>query len=293
MTLRERVVNHIARTVSAGEAREANILLGLLIASFAGCANGFLEATTMQLSEFLCSRYNAATTIARRLSTMRLIFAVLVEWRVIESNPATDVDRPDIVDKSTDFNISVAVIESLVASQQALVEDVRGLMIHTERMILALIHLVAAGVFLAEIAGLVVRDLHADRIVAGRGGPRERPVRLSVEAVRAINTAVHAARQLPPAPDSSLFVTKRGFTVHTKMACEFVKRAIARAGLQGTGLTPAKLHRAAAKALIDQGYGWSAARNPSAYRRIPRTESRPTIDEMERAIKRDHPLEFA
>jgi hypothetical protein len=31
-------------------------------------------------------------------------------------------------------------------------------MIHTERLILALIHLVAAGVFLAEVKGLVVRD---------------------------------------------------------------------------------------------------------------------------------------
>jgi site-specific recombinase XerD len=293
MTLRERIVDHIARTVSPGEAVEANILLGLLIAYFADCADGFLRATSEQLSEFLRSRNNAATTVAPRLSTLRLIFAVLVESGLIGSNPATDADRPAVGDKAPDFNVSSSVIGALIATQEAVVERVRGLMIHTERLILAVIHLVAAGVFLAEIEGMVARDLNSDRVVAGRGTPRERPVWLSPEAIGAINVAVHAARQLPPAPDSPLFVTKRGSTVGTKLAWTFLKRAVARAGLEDTGLTPAKIHRAAAKALIEQGLGWGAARNPSSYRRIPRIESRPSFDEMEQAIKRNHPLEFA
>ena len=68
--------------------------------------------------------------------------------------------------------------------------------------------------------------------------------------------------------------------------------AIVRAGLDGLGLTPAKIHRAAAKGLLERGFGWNAARNPSAYRRIPKTDYAPSLDEMEQAIARCHPLEF-
>src|SRR5262249_21736570 len=140
---------------------------------------------------------------------------------------------------------------------------------------------------------LVVRDLHPDHILAGRGGSRERPVWLFVEAVRAIDAAVHSGRQLPPAPDAPLFVTKRGHVPDMKGVWEYVQRAIVRAGVNEAGLTPAKLHRAAAKAVLDQGFGWDAARCPSAYRRIPLMANRPSVDELEQAIKRNHPFEFA
>jgi site-specific recombinase XerD len=292
MTLRKKIVDHIARTVSKREAYDSNTVLGLLLTYFPGCTDGYLRATSEQLAKFLHSRGYVETSVARRLSTLRLIFAVLVEWSLIESNPAMDVDRPAVGDKAPDFEVSGIVVASLVSYQRALVESVRGLMIHTERLILALIHLVAAGVFLAEVKGLIVRDLHSDRIVTGRGGPRERPVWLSVEAVRAINAVVHAARPLPPSPDAPLFVTKRGTALDTDIAWQFLQRAIVRAGLEGTGLTPAKIHRSAATALIEKGFGWNEARNPSGYRRIPRTKIRPSVDEMECAIARCHPLEF-
>lgn len=292
MTLRKSIVDHIARTINPRAACDANTVLGLLLAYFPASADGFVTATSEQLDVFLHSRGNVETTVARRLSTLRLIFAVLVEWSLIERNPAMDVDRPTVGDKAPDFNVSGNVVADLISHQRALVEGFRGLMIHTERLILALIHLVAAGVFLAEVEALVVRDFYADRIVAGRGGPRERPVWLSIEAVRTINAVIHAAPPLPPAPSAPLFATKRGTAVDTNMAWQLLQRAIARAGLKHTGLTPAKIHRAAAMALIEQGFGWNVARNPSGYRRIPKTGIRPSLDDLERAITRCHPLEF-
>lgn len=105
MTIRQRIVDHIARTISAGEAREANILLGLLIANFAGI-DGFLDATTAQLGGFLSARYHSAATFARRLSTMRLIYTTLIMWRMLEFNPATDIRRPTVVVHATDFDVS-------------------------------------------------------------------------------------------------------------------------------------------------------------------------------------------
>jgi site-specific recombinase XerD len=293
MTLRKRIVDHIARTVSVGEACEANILLGLLIASFAGCAGGFLEATTVQLSEFLHSRYKAATTIARRLSTMRLIFAALLEWGLIKNDPATALERPLIVDKATDFSVSSADVERLVASQESFVKCFDGLIddvAHQERVVLAMMHLVASGAFLSEIGGLTLRDFRAHTVVVGRGSGRERCIWPSDAALGAISAAAHAARPLPPAPDSPLLVLTR--RLNTSTGWNLLQRAIVRADMAKTGLTPAKIHRAAAKALIERGFGWNEARNPSGYRLIPRVGKTPSVEEMEREIARCHPLEF-
>ena len=121
---------------------------------------------------------------------------------------------------------------------------------------------------------------------------RERLIFLSAEATRAVNAGVHSGRQLPPAPDAPLLVTKRGNTPDLRGVWKYVQRAIGRAGLNEAGLTPAKLHRGAAKVVLDKGFGWDAARWPSAYRRIPLISTRPSIDEMEQAISRNHPLEF-
>lgn len=66
-------------------------------------------------------------------------------------------------------------------------------MIHTEGLILALIHLVAAGVFLAE-----VRDLHADRIVTGRRRPSAAPSLAIHRDGSRDPRMVHAAQPLPP-----------------------------------------------------------------------------------------------
>lgn len=291
MTLSENIVDHIEKTVSAWEAFHAEIILRLLSAHFATGVDGFLHATSEQLATFMRSRNNADTTFARRLSTLKLIFATLVEWRMIESNPAMDVERPAIGDKAPDFNISLGSIERVIACQAGLVERYRGPKIHTERLILALSHLLAAGVFLVEVEGLIVRDLHSDHVLAGRGGHRERPVFLSVEATGAIGAAVHSGRQLPPAPDAPLLVTKRGNAPDVRGVWKYVQRSIDRAGLNEPGLTPAKLHRGAAKVVLDNGLGWAAARCPSAYRRIPLSATRPSIDEMEQAIKRNHPFE--
>jgi site-specific recombinase XerD len=293
MTLSEKIIDHIEKTVSVWEAFHAEIVLRLLSAHFASCVDGFLRATGEQLATFLRSRGNADTTFVRRLSTLKLIFATLVEWRMIESNPAMDVERPAIGDKAPDFNVSLGAVERVIAHQTDLVERLRGPKIHTERLILALTHLLAAGVFLAEVENLVVRDLHPDHhILAGRGESRERPVWLFGEAARAVNAAVHSGRQLPPAPDAPLLVTKRGNTPGIRGVWKYVQRAIVRAGLNEAGLTPAKLHRGAAKAVLGQGFGWEAARCPSAYRRIPLMEKRPSVDELEQAIKRNHPFEF-
>ena len=294
MTLREKIVEHIAQTIGAGEAREASILLGLLITAFAG-ARGVLQATSTQLADFLNLRYRSAGTIARRLSTMRLIYAALLEWGMIGSNPATNVERPSVATKPTDFDIPSADIERLLAVQDA---HVKGLgdrcksIAHNERVVLAALHLVASGALLAELEGLVVRDLLALTVMVGRGTARERAIWLSDQARAAIAAAAHGPRSLPPAPDAPLLIRALGARLDTKLIWRCLKDVIVRAGMAGK-LTPAGIHRAAANALLERGHDWSAARKPSGYVEMPRRLKMPTLDEMERALARCHPLESA
>jgi site-specific recombinase XerD len=290
MTLRERIVEEIARTVGPGEAAEANICLGLLIRYFADRSQGFLEATSEQLSEFLRARGNADTTIARRLSTCRRIFAVLLTWGLIDGNAAMQVRRPAIRDKITDFAVSPGAVDRLIEMQQDFVTRVHAALLRTESLILALIHLVAGGSFLSEVGGLSAGDLCDDRIIVGRDTPDERAIWLSFEAISAIGAAVRASGRSPLSPHSPLLVTRGGHIVDTKMAWRLVNRAIGRAGLTGT-LTPAKIHRAAVKSVLNHGLGWRAACQPCGYRQIPRVYSRPSIAELEQAIARNHPFE--
>jgi site-specific recombinase XerD len=300
MTLRQRIVDHIARTISAGEAREANILLGLLIVGFADFAGVFLEATTEQLSQFLSSHRWADTTMARKLSTMRLIFAALVEWGLIRSNPAIDVARPSsVVDKAPDFDVSTADVATLIAYQEDLVKRLHSRVdgyahrdAHGARVTLASMHLVASGALLAEIETLTMQDLRAHTVFVGRGTSRERLIWPSDSALGMIGAAAHAARPLPPAPDAPLLLGRRGATLDTKLVSSMLRAAIRRAGLARSGLTPAKIHRAAAKGLIESGFGWNEARIPSGYRRIPKISKKPSVDEMERAIANAHPLDL-
>jgi site-specific recombinase XerD len=262
MNLRERIVDHISRTVSAGEAREAKIVLGLLIAVFAN----FLEATSSQLTCFLQSRYRTASTIARRLSTIRLIYATLLDWEMIESNPATDIEQPSISTSATDFNIPSADIERVLVEQEAYAKKLDGANIqiaHDERVGLAALHLVASGVFIVELEALTVRDLLADAVFVGRGTPREREIWLSDRAVAAIFEAAHEARLLPPAPEETLLIKARGTKLDTKTAWKALNDMIVRAGGGNMNLTPAQIHRAAANAVLEHGHDWNSARNPS------------------------------
>jgi site-specific recombinase XerD len=291
MNLRERIVDHILRTVSAGEAREAKIVLGLLIVVFAN----FLEATSSQLACFLQSRYRTASTIARRLSTIRLIYATLLDWELIESNPAKDIEQPSISTSTTDFNIPSADIERILLEQEAYAKKLDGADIqiaHDERVGLAALHLVASGVFIVELEALTVRDLLADAVFVGRGTPREREIWLSDRAVAAIFEAAHEARSLPPAPDEALLIKARGTKLDTKTAWKALNDMIVRTDGGNLNLTPAQIHRAAANALLERGYDWNSARNPSGYRQIPHKYRVPSLDEMERALAR-HPLESA
>lgn len=296
MTLRERIVSHVEDTISAEEAHNVSNLLGLLLAHFADSITSFLEATAAQLSDFLHCRYGASTTtFARRLSTMRLIYLILVEWEIVGKNPAIEIERPAITANATDFDVSPIDVERLVASQEKFLKRTHGLSekaVHRELAILATIHLVACGVLLAELEGLAVRDLLDDAIVVARCTPRERLIWPSDRALHAIRRAVHSGRPLPPAPNAPLFLTGYGVKLKLQNAWLHLRKAIVRAGLDGLGLTPAKIHRAAAKGLLEQGFGWNAARNPSAYRRIPKMNYAPSLEEMEQAIARCHPLEF-
>jgi site-specific recombinase XerD len=296
MTLRERIVDHVEQTISAEEAHNVHNLIGLMFAYFADGLASVLGATAAQLSDFLHSRYSASTkTFARRLSTMRLIYSILVEWEMVGRNPAMEIKRPATIVNATDFDVFPVDVERLVACQEGFVRRTDGLgekAVHRELAILATVHLVACGALLAELEGLVVCDLLDDAIVVGRCTPRERLIWPSNQALHAIRRTVHSARSLPPAPNAPFVLTGYGVRLNLQNAWCQLRKAIVRAGLDGLGLTPAKIHRAAAKGLLEQGFGWNAARNPSAYRRIPKTDYAPSLDEMEQAIARCHPLEF-
>jgi len=293
MTLRQRIVDEIARTISRTEAYNANVCLGLLIAHFNECANAFLSATSEQLTHFLTSRENTASTVARRHSTLRIIFSILLKWGLIDEDPSVDVKRPLIAERAPDFG-TPALVDKLISRQKDIVERASPETAYAEQLTLALIHLVASGVFLAEIGALVVRDLGENQISAGRGTHRARPVWLSSSAQVAINVSVHARRPLPPDPNSPLLISSRfGVALSTQVVWTILQRAIVRTGLAGRGLTPAKIHRSATADLIDRGLGWQVARNPSKYKTLRLTRGRPPFENLEAAIERNHPLENA
>jgi integrase/recombinase XerC len=215
---------------------------------------------------FVASLYqvNDASSIARKLSSMRALYRFLVARGRVKSNPARQVASPrrkKALPRALDVDAAAALVEAPtapVASGGAGAPQPAAL---RDRALLEVLY--ASGLRVAECCALDIDDIDRDRygdgclvqVRRGKGG-KERLVPLGAAAVAAVDVYLADGRPAMRHPKSgrqdasALFLNQRG----QRLTPRSVQRMVARWALvAGTEATPHALRHSFATHLLDGG----------------------------------------
>jgi len=191
-----------------------------------------------------------ASSINRRLSTLRRYYRWLVENGQLAHNPCDLVDTPRAV-RYLPKNLSEAQVEALLAAPDTATP--RG-----ERDRAMLETLYASGLRVSELVNLKLIQMNLEQGVVkvlGKGS-KERLVPLGEEAVSWLRRYLAGARldSLPPPKRSDyVFLTSRAEPMTRHAFWHLIKRHASTAGIAPEALSPHTLRHAFATHLLNHG----------------------------------------
>lgn len=211
-----------------------------------------LEAERTDIEAFLAAQFRAkakATSINRRLSTLRRFYRLQMQQGAAKADPTLRVQAPKLP-RRLPKNLSEAQVEALLAAPD--VETTLGV---RDRAMLETLY--ACGLRVSELVGLKLSQVSLDMgVVRVMGkGSKERMVPLGEEAIvwlsRYITTArVELARA---AKCDAVFLTARRTALTRQAFWQLVKRHGTRAGIARAALSPHVLRHAFATHLLNHG----------------------------------------
>jgi len=209
-------------------------------------------AQRMDVEAWLAQQFRAkakATSIARRLSSLRRFYALQLQQATIRSDPTAQVRAPKLP-RRLPKNLSEDRVEALLATPD--VATVLGL---RDRAMLETLY--ATGLRVSELTGLKLAQVSLDiGVVRVLGkGSKERLVPLGEEAISWIKRYLETAR-IPLAAKGrtdAMFVTSRGGPLTRQAFWALLKRYAVKAGIPPATLSPHVLRHAFATHLLNHG----------------------------------------
>ena len=214
--------------------------------------SGLLQAQRTDVEAFLADQFRAkakATSIGRRLSSMRRFYALQLQQGVLRADPTLRVKAPKLP-RRLPKNLSEAKVEALLAAPDS--KTTLGL---RDRAMLETLY--ATGLRVSELVGLTLAQVSLDMGVVrvlGKGS-KERLVPLGEEAIGALQRYLTTARPALAGKGRSdaVFLTARGGPLTRQAFWALLKRLGARAGIPAAGLSPHVLRHAFATHLLNHG----------------------------------------
>ena len=211
-----------------------------------------LAAQRTDVEAFLAAQFRAkakATSINRRLSTLRRFYRLLVLLGTAKTDPTLRVLAPKLP-RRLPKNLSEAQVEALLAAPD--VETTLGV---RDRAMLETLY--ACGLRVSELVGLKLSQVSLDMGVVrvlGKGS-KERMVPLGEEAIGWLSRYLSTARvQLArSAKSDAVFLTARRTPLTRQAFWQLVKRHGAHAGIASASLSPHVLRHAFATHLLNHG----------------------------------------
>ncbi len=211
-----------------------------------------LSAQRGDVEGFLASQFTAkakATSIARRLSSLRRFYALQLQQGTLSADPTARVRSPKLP-RRLPKNVSEKEVEALLAAPD--VDSTLGL---RDRAMLETLY--ATGLRVSELTGLKIAQVSLDMgVVRVLGkGQKERLVPLGEEAIAWIKRYLADAR-VPLAGDGksdALFVTARRGPLTRQGFWVLIKRYGRKAGIPAARLSPHVLRHAFATHLLNHG----------------------------------------
>ena len=214
--------------------------------------SGLLQAQRTDVEAFLADQFRAkakATSIGRRLSSMRRFYALQLQQGVLRADPTLRVKAPKLP-RRLPKNLSEAKVEALLAAPDS--KTTLGL---RDRAMLETLY--ATGLRVSELVGLTLAQVSLDMGVVrvlGKGS-KERLVPLGEEAISWLKRYLVEVRPALAgnAKSTAVFLTARGGPLTRQAFWALLKRLGARAGIPAAGLSPHVLRHAFATHLLNHG----------------------------------------
>ena len=211
-----------------------------------------LAADRGDVERFLAEQFRGrakATSIGRRLSSLRRFYRMQAAAGSIRSDPTLRVRAPKLP-RRLPKSLSESEVESLLEAADT--DTPLGL---RDRAMLETLY--ATGLRVSELVGLklaqVAFDMGIVRVV-GKGS-KERLVPLGEEAIQWLNRYLEAARPglAGRRRTDAVFVSARGEALSRQAFWQLVKRYATKAGIARAGLSPHTLRHAFATHLLNHG----------------------------------------
>ena len=209
-------------------------------------------AQRTDVEAYLASQFRAkakATSIARRLSSMRRFYALQLLQGTLHADPTLRVKAPKLP-RRLPKNLSEAQVESLLAAPDP--QTTLGL---RDRAMLETLY--ATGLRVSELVGLTLAQVSLDMGVVrvlGKGS-RERLVPLGEESIEWLQRYLAGGRPrlIGNGKSDAMFVTARRGPLTRQAFWALLKRLAVKAGIPAASLSPHVLRHAFATHLLNHG----------------------------------------
>jgi integrase/recombinase XerD len=211
-----------------------------------------LQAQRTDVEAFLADQFRAkakATSVARRLSSVRRFYALQLQQGALRADPTLRVQAPKLP-RRLPKNLSEAKVEALLAAP-----DTKTTLGLRDRAMLETLY--ATGLRVSELVGLTMAQVSLDMGVVrvlGKGS-KERLVPLGEEAISWLKRYLAGSRPALAGgvKSTSVFVTARGGPLTRQAFWALLKRLGVKAGIPATSLSPHVLRHAFATHLLNHG----------------------------------------
>jgi len=211
-----------------------------------------LAAQRTDVEAFLADQFRAkakATSIARRLSSLRRFYALQLLQGTLRADPTSRVRAPKLP-RRLPKNLSEAQVEALLAAPDP--ETTLGL---RDRAMLETLY--ATGLRVSELVGLTLAQVSLDMGVVrvlGKGS-KERLVPLGEESIVWLKRYLATGRPslVGEGKSAAMFVTARRGPLTRQAFWALLKRLGAKAGISAASISPHVLRHAFATHLLNHG----------------------------------------
>ena len=216
------------------------------------CGSSLLAAQRTDVERFLADQFRSkakATSIARRLSSLRRFYALQLLQGTLRVDPTLRVRAPRLP-RRLPKNLSEAQVEALLEAPDP--ETTLGL---RDRAMLETLY--ATGLRVSELVGLTLAQVSLDMGVVrvlGKGS-KERLVPLGEESIEWLQRYLAGGRPLliRNGKSDAMFVTARRGPLTRQAFWALLKRLAVKAGIPAVSLSPHVLRHAFATHLLNHG----------------------------------------
>ena len=252
-----------------------------LILADAALDGGLIGATNASVQQYLSELSEKPSSITRKASALRGFYKFLMLEKIIETNPAQNLELPKRERKLPKF-LSPTEIELLISSAG----DIK-----TALRLRAMIELLyASGLRVSELCELPLSGVLGDKLLIHGKGAKERLIPMHATAIHALNKWLDArgdidSKYVFPSRGNSGHITRDGFF-------KILKKCAILSGIDPNRVSPHVLRHSFASHLLAGGANLRAIQTMLGHEDISTTQIYTHVmpEQLKETVEKHHPF---